>query len=141
MGCDIHVHTEVKINGQWHHYNAPEVNRNYALFAYMANVRNYGDITPISEPKGLPDDVSFMVQFDSDRWGDDGHSHSYLTADEIVLVDEFYKKLLEAREVKEQYWGNLFGWFFGDTFAGFTKYPEDRPEDVEDVRIIFWFDS
>jgi len=35
MGTDIHVHTEVKFGGRWHHYGAPKVSRNYRLFTKM----------------------------------------------------------------------------------------------------------
>jgi len=66
--------------------------RNYNEFAILANVRNgYGfagvdtgdALKPISMPKGLPEDVSKEVKFESDEWGCDGHSHSWLTAREI----------------------------------------------------------
>lgn len=33
MGCDIRLHTEVKIDGTWYTYGAPHMERNYALFA------------------------------------------------------------------------------------------------------------
>lgn len=59
MGCDIHLHQEVKIGGEWHHYREQSVSRNYALFAKMAGVRNYGlTVTPIDEPRGIPDDAT-----------------------------------------------------------------------------------
>lgn len=70
--------------------------RNYDLFAMLANVRNgyrfagcdTGDgFVPICEPKGLPDDVSPQVKADSDRWGSDGHSHSWLTVAELMAYD------------------------------------------------------
>ena len=66
--------------------------RNYDEFAILANVRNgYGfagcdtgdAIRPISMPKGLPEDVSSPIKRESDKWGGDGHSHSWLTAKEI----------------------------------------------------------
>ncbi len=66
--------------------------RNYDEFAILADVRNgrgfagcdTGDtITPISMPKGIPNDVSNEIKKESDDWGGDGHSHSWLTAQEI----------------------------------------------------------
>lgn len=42
MGCDIHLHQEVKINGEWHHYRLAEMPRNYEVFEKMAGVR--GDV-------------------------------------------------------------------------------------------------
>ena len=35
--------------------------RHYGMFAKLANVRNYWDIDPISEPRGIPEDVSFDI--------------------------------------------------------------------------------
>ena len=70
--------------------------RNYNLFAILANVRNgvgfadcdTGDgFQPIDRPRGLPEDVSIDVREMSDSWGSDGHSHSYLTVDELLKYD------------------------------------------------------
>lgn len=112
MGCDIHLFTEVKktINGteRWVNSDSWEINpyyrygtdedrkyereldhksiysgRNYELFGILADVRGVGNPV-ISEPKGLPEDVSDVVKNESDRWGSDGHSHSYLTLRELV---------------------------------------------------------
>lgn len=58
--------------------------RNYCLFSVLANVRNYWNIEPISKPKGLPVDVSLETKQESDNYGTDGHSHSYLTLKEIL---------------------------------------------------------
>lgn len=70
--------------------------RNYDLFAILANVRNgYGfagtdtgdGFIPISEPRGLPDDVSELIKDESEDWGPDGHSHSWLTLKELLEYD------------------------------------------------------
>ncbi|MEI2465139.1 hypothetical protein [Niallia taxi] len=58
--------------------------RNYYLFSVLANVRNYNSFDYISEPKGLPNDVSSEIKDESDHWGSDGHSHSYLTLRELL---------------------------------------------------------
>jgi hypothetical protein len=147
MGCDIQLHTEVKINGQWHHYGAPSVDRNYTLFALLANVRNDepGDkwyVTPISEPRGLPADATALTKFDSDRWGLDGHSHSWINAEEIARVAEFANsKKWRGRDGSAFWEADNFGYLFGNNWSGFTKYPEGRPEGLEDVRFVFWFDN
>jgi len=101
MGCDIHAHVEVREDGQWHHWEemfaAPfHVGRNYDLFAILANVRNgygfagvptSGGFTPIDMPRGLPEDVTPEVKQESDDWGVDGHSHSWLTLAELLACD------------------------------------------------------
>lgn len=83
--------------------------RNYNLFSMLADVRNGtkpgttppawkslfgGDldaeddwIEPISEPRGLPDDVTPAIKAESDEWGIDGHSHSWFTLAELQSVD------------------------------------------------------
>lgn len=62
----------------------------------LANVRNgvgfagcdTGDgFTPISEPRGLPEDVTAEVKEASDRWGVDGHSHSWVILAELLAYD------------------------------------------------------
>ena len=64
--------------------------RNYNLFSMLADVRNgyisNGNtyvITPISEPRGVPSDVSDAYKEYVEEWGADGHSHSYFTLAEL----------------------------------------------------------
>jgi hypothetical protein len=113
MGCDIHLYVEVKQgDGTWKaadewitdedgwlhvpygkkYYDE----RNYDLFAILADVRNgrgFAGIktgegfNPISLPKGLPEDVSPQVKKCSDNWGVDGHSHSWHTIADLLAYD------------------------------------------------------
>lgn len=109
MGCDIHLFTEKKITvdgkKKWHccdHFKYNEYfdnteyekemsvvpiydGRDYELFTALANVRERDGIAVISEPRGLPDDVTDVVKKESDDWGIDGHSHSWLTARELFV--------------------------------------------------------
>ncbi len=136
MSCDIHLHAEVKINGTWHHYAQPECYQYYPLFEKMAGVR--GDVAKaIAAPRGLPDDASVVTKFDAEKWGEDGHSHSWLSATEIAQLAA-WEKALHAPDYHAPTWD---GWLFGQTYSGFTKYPEDRPAGLEDVRFVFWFDN
>ena len=107
MGCDIHIYTERKrrINNKDVWVNADyfglnpyytgacyekkfEVikiygDRNYSLFSMLANVRNEIGQQFVCNPRGLPEDSSNFVKTESDSWGCDGHSHSYLTLKEL----------------------------------------------------------
>lgn len=56
----------------------PYGDRNYELFAILADVRNRYGIKPIDEPRGLPEDVSRYIKKRSDKWGVDAHSHSWM---------------------------------------------------------------
>ena len=138
MGCGIHLHIEVKIEGDWHHYNHPDVDRYYKLFAKMAGVRNYEEVVPISSPKGLPSDPTFSTLFDATQWGLDGHSHSYLGAEEVIELYQWIDK--EPKVINQGWFHDNFGWLFGNSFGSFLKYSEDYPTELEDFRFVFWFD-
>lgn len=73
MGADIHSFTEVKKYGKWLEVKEPLFDdygdrkttepfgcRNYSIFSFLANVRNYSHCTPICEPKGLPPDSEHL---------------------------------------------------------------------------------
>lgn len=128
MGCDIHLFTERKrtiddtekwvncdnwILNPYHKENYPdngpkyELNslykdRNYLLFSLLADVRNYSENTPISQPKGLPEDVSQVVKEISDRWDSDGHSHSWFLFSEIKAFAEVNPKIKASGFVSPQ---------------------------------------
>lgn len=113
MGCDIHVLLEKQDSkNNWRNVDYWQYNyyedepkfdliefywhRNYELFTVLANVRNYDDIVNyISEPKGIPDNCSKETQDYIDRWGCDGHSHSYYTLKE--LYDYWIKMSLKIK--------------------------------------------
>ncbi|QDP66012.1 MAG: hypothetical protein GOVbin631_73 [Prokaryotic dsDNA virus sp.] len=101
MGCDIHIHCEAKrhLNGEkvWlcsdhfeiDHYDGEYTvvpiysGRDYRLFSALASVRSDGSQLNELEPKGMPSDCSKQISDDCERWGLDGHSHSYLTLFEL----------------------------------------------------------
>ena len=120
MGCDIHVFIEhrrspiewasddVWENNKdgWSIAFGTEIysNRNYELFAALANVRNRlprdekprympkssdgGEpIFVITQPKGIPHDCCLKVQRELERWEGDGHSHSWYTLQELLDFD------------------------------------------------------
>jgi hypothetical protein len=101
MGCDIHCWAEAKKpDGTWDVVpgivtrdtepgNPGEAveGRNYALFALLAGVRNYDDVVPLAEPRGIPHDGSDYYLKMVENWGGDGHSHSWLTLAELLAHD------------------------------------------------------
>ena len=146
MGCDIHAHLEVKINGVWHHASMPHISRDYELFSRMADVRNDPKNSPeytepIDQPRGLPKDVTFLTKFASDYMDSDGHSHSWLSCEELTALIEWYDAKRKERGVKSVSWEwDTLGYLFGNGWD-VKKYPEDQPKGVEDTRIVFWFDN
>lgn len=107
MGCDIHICLERKVNidgvDRWvnidphtwcEHESKLEKNdvygdRNYELFAAIANVRSRAE-NPHTEPKGMPKDCHKITKDCADEWGVDGHSHSYLTLSELKEINRAY---------------------------------------------------
>lgn len=78
--------------------------RCYDLFAILADVRNgigfagvdMGDrLNPIDQPRGLPDDTNSIIRQESENWGCDGHSHSWLTVAELLAYD--WTQVVEKR--------------------------------------------
>ena len=138
MGCDIHCHVEAKIKGQWHYVDELDIDRNYTLFGKMAGVRDKS-IEPISKPKGLPEDMSFMTKFKSELWGEDGHSHSWLSAKEVDELEEW----IHLDKILPLY--KPLGYLFSNGFDGWIKFPNDfervKKMGLEDFRLVFWFDN
>ena len=125
MGCDIHAYEEWKVKGAWHLAKEVEIDRCYELFTHMAGVRQYGDrtnITPIAQDRGLPPDVSVMVALNAESWGADGHSHSWMTWDEVIALDAKWREKFPSSCV------------FGYLDEGF-------PAGVTAKRLVFWFDN
>jgi hypothetical protein len=99
--------------------------RNYALFSMLADVRNKRDTrlgyVPINSPRGLPVDVSAVIREKSDEYGCDGHSHSYLTARELLeydwnknaivfgVVDEYQYLIYKRNGKPTEYCGDVGG--------------------------------
>lgn len=138
MGCDIHGHFEVKIGGKWEHYSTTNIWRDYSLFEKMAGVR--GDINKaISPPKGLPDDISIITKLDADRWGIDGHHHSWLSSSEFKVLYNSHK----TRVSTDNWWDIVeqYGFLFGQDFESFSPGAESFPKEIEDFRLVFWFDN
>jgi hypothetical protein len=70
--------------------------RSYDLFSILASVRNGrgfagvetgAGFVPIAEPKGVPEDMSPEYQRVVGQWYGDGHSHSFLTVQEMMNYD------------------------------------------------------
>ena len=67
MGCDIHCYIEYKSpdTDGWSDFGRINPGRNYDLFGKLAGVRRI-EVTPVVEPRGLPEDVAYAAS--SDAW-------------------------------------------------------------------------
>jgi hypothetical protein len=148
MGCDIHSYAEKKTDNRWK--MIPDLNpfdwRSYGMYGFLANVRNYSAVPPISEPRGLPDDASEDVKDKKEYWDTDAHSASWLSLTELLGFD--YDAPLEDRRVMRNGNGGCtcepgegkkttYREFLGTSF--FDDIEKLKSEGAE--RIVFWFDN
>lgn len=170
MGCDIHPYAEVRRNGRWERATELPRDRDYKTFALLADVRNYSTdppIKPISPPRGLPIDVAWSDEAESDGTGTwlGDHSFSWLTLAELEKVDAWATITLQgfvSKEAARNY--QLYGWTPQEWCQG-TNDPEMVPLKweqplsrccyllprliaalrklgaPEDVRMVFGFDN
>jgi len=131
--------------------------RNYELFELLAGVRGT-PINAVFEQRGLPNDLSEMLKSAADQWAGDGHSHSYLSLEELkeVLVKAKYD--LDRDKSSDAF----FSWKDYDKsnykdrpedYVALVNYCEDWIDSIKqetfmdldeyrpEVRLIFWFDN
>ena len=154
MGCDIHTCVEVKSGDKWELVAEDWMDgRSYSIFGFLADVRNYSRVTPISDRKGLPEDMSKGTR---ESFGDgiDWHSSSWLTLAELLAPN--YDEVFWDRRVTKQTGPNswtgaglaeegegehltlrefLGEWYFKEVDK-LRQYGE-----AEKVRVVFWFDN
>lgn len=71
----------------YNYYTFYHGGRNYRLFAVLAGVRNYADIEPIDDPRGIPEDSCKEIVKHVKYWDNDAHSKSYFTLKELLEFD------------------------------------------------------
>jgi hypothetical protein len=163
MGTDIHIAVEVRKEDGWHLSDLKVTqDRNYRAFAVLADVRNgysFGGFStgealqPISEPRGLPEDMSPELRTKLDlQNADDGggteffwlgdHSFSWVTMKELLEYD------LDAPVFISGYVSNETARRYRETgetprsFAAWTPLPNfERMEWQEPTRQAAWLIS
>lgn len=172
MGCDIHSFVEIKRDGKWEQVN-PELTldtfdrermgksrgsrspfnwRSYGMFGFLAGVRNYSEVPPISAPRGLPSDLSASIRTEFDDLND--HSASWLSLAELMAYD-YSIKFSDMRVGRLETSGVFNGAaraFPGEetrvslrTFLRAAFFDELSQlfafADGRELRIVFWFDN
>lgn len=149
MGCDIHPYAEQWIDGQWEALGWPDAFdgyprtgpfdwRIYTVFAWLADVRNSFSIQPISQPRGLPSDISDRVR---SEYFEDAHSASWLSVRELLDYD--YDQPLNVdlpRLMPDCDCGKSYRNFLGESFHRDLKLLA-KLEELAPTRVVFWFDS
>lgn len=162
MGCDIHLFVEQrrKVNGQlkWisgdyfkfnYYYESGDSkdeyslielhgDRNYSLFSTLAGVRDYSEKnTPISEPKGVPNDCCEYVKTQKEYWDGDGHSHSWFTLKELKDYQStspliHYSGVISPEDVEnlDKHGKTPQSWCQGTNMVGYERREWSEPNDV-----------
>ncbi len=109
--------------------------RNYLRFAALAGVRGDGP-----EPKGLPEDASDLARMETEKYGSDGHSHSWCSlkeALEICLATESDSATVFFHE-EDARKKDPFGYYFGLAYYGDE---DDKDNSLDNYRLVFYFDN
>ncbi len=155
MGCDIHIVAQRCDAGEWRDVegnfvegSAPFDWRSYGMFGFFGHGgRNYSEVPPISEYRGLPEGVGD----DEDGWKFGDYGFSWLSVSELASFD--YDRQFEDRRVtREVSPGNFHGGITAEPGEGqVTTFREFLGEaffkDLAELqrigadRIVFGFDS
>lgn len=157
MGCDIHAFVEKRNGDSWKFIELdpePFDCRDYRLFGFLADVRNYSHSPVISKRRGIPGDASEHVLEMNDYWDSDGHSHTWLLLRELLDFD-YNQEIWDQRVMKQDgpnSWNGAalaeegegahlrLGVFLGEWyFKELNRFKQLGPP--EDTRIVFWFDN
>lgn len=127
MGCDIHAYLQITPLNTSTSVGLGEANlgRNYELFGLMAGVRCH-DYTPEADVRGLPDPIALDIKEEFDSRGEDAHTPSWLTTQELIRVCRKLEKIQGRRHQKLR------------SLCGFMVDLERRELHPQ---LVFWFDS
>jgi hypothetical protein len=130
MGCDVHAHIEVLVDGTWEHWHVPKINRDHQLFGRMAGVRQ--ETEPHPPVRGLPPDITRLTRMDYMRQAGDAHHASWLTSAEFCELHAWVEAHFPEYHTGHG-WHKVVGYLFGDGYGS--------RQHVQDVRLVFWFDG
>lgn len=158
MGCDIHIVIERRWEGRWvgirtdqgyyidgleaenpsiRTYVFPAVGqRNYDFFARLAGVRGEGPV-----PNGFPRDASDLSRLLRAEWGSDGHSHSWLPLQDFALRWCAGNREFVATMAKQRMEGDKGLYYRLLDRASIGTYDAYSEDDIDDYRVVFWFDN
>jgi hypothetical protein len=149
MGVDIYSFAEVRQDGRWKaagEAREPFEFRSYAVYGFLADVRNYSHSPVIAEPRGLPEDVDLHGD-DLAYWLESYHSASWLTLAELQAYD--YEQVFWGRRITRGNNGAALAEegegehltlrdFLGESY--FRELDQlAKLGDPEDVRVVFAF--
>lgn len=136
MGTNIDAHIEIKVNGVWHHYSIPEINRNYKMFSYLG-----GDFKgEVHFPsKGLPSDISIPTWIGYEDHRGDNKSPSWLSIEEVSEWAIAYPEITLRGTFQSDDGTYQLGFLYKNRLEGFVEHRSEYPAEIEDVRMVYWF--
>ena len=173
MGCDIHCYIEYREKDQEHWMSfGSKINpgRHYGIFAVLANVRNYQEGLEVLSPRGLPEDIGYAAESDSqlyivdnetdaeeycsreqaERWVREGSSEYTDERKEFVTHPDWHshsyvttKKLEDALTTLKKYAegnGETIGHDFAIEYYAIVATMKELEKHGE-ARMVFWFDN
>lgn len=122
MGCDIHCYIEYKPaeSNDWSDFGGCiNPGRNYDLFAKLAGIRNYDEITPIAKPRGYPEDAAGAARCDQWMYVTDSPGEGYCSPERAECWVE--NGASKYRDSEKKYVSNpdwhTHSWLTADEFA------------------------
>jgi len=163
MGCDIHLYIEHKEPAitTWAGFGG-RINpgRYYGLFAKLAGVRNYDEIKPVAEPRGMPDDASWIADADNRLYITDSEGEGYASPENAALwVQEGNSKYIDNEaEAGKHVWvthpdWHSHSWLTPDEYSeaisgtsgsgwlAILACLRSFESQGEKARVVFWFDN
>ena len=172
MGCDIHLFIEMRRHpeNEWeaepttnygendsalYPYGVRSVSRNYHIFGLLAGVR---ENNCMFMPRGIPKDVTPLVEMAIEGWNRDAHTHSYLSLaefKEVIAKTDYKNSKNTSTEINYDYSDPKYDTVsdFPENWTTIVNYCENwiDSENAEsillgmpctaEIRLIFFFDS
>lgn len=139
MGTTMHAHIEVKVNNKWLHFAAPNVDRDYTVFALINGCRKEDtvrEIVPVAKIHEIPKDMSVITQLclNKDQKAYTLHDFCTLYPDEIRVLQAGLRNLVpdktKALDLEEDVFKTYIN---GNTIASHDGF--------DNSRIIIWYDN
>lgn len=136
MGAEIHMHIEVKKDGQWHHYSAPSILRDPLFFDLVAGIS--GNMLPIVPLKDLPGDMSGLTQECYVLDAKDHirlHHQGWLSSEELHTLQKQLRILRpDAKALETDLEETYFHCYIrGNAISSHKGF--------DDSRLVFWFSN
>lgn len=149
MGCDIHAYLEKYEKNEWKCIRRLyEDCRCYNLFGLLAGVRT--PIIPIFPLRGIPKNISQDVETVLEDYGDDAHSRTWYTVEELL----YFKGPIKEEKMKKNSWKSVIigfekgyvNYYQQDIFKSLETFNLEikkliKKNDKKLYRVVMFFDN